>query len=76
MKAPITISIDAALLCEIRALAARQGTSVSSLLATHLRQVVDERMAYRSARKRAVARLRRGLDLGSTPGLRGELHER
>jgi hypothetical protein len=75
MKTKITISVDARLLCEIRALATRQGTSVSSLLATHLRQIVDERKTYLRSRKRALVRLRRGFDLGWTPGLRGELHE-
>ena len=76
MKTKTTISVDAALLGEIRALAAREGTSVSSLLTTHFQQIVDERKAYRLARNRAVARLRRGFDLGWTPGLRGELHRR
>jgi len=76
MKTTITISVDASLLREIRALAAREATSVSSFLATHFQQIVAERKTYRLARKRAVARLRRGFDLGWTPGPRGELYER
>jgi hypothetical protein len=76
MKKTTTVSIDTGLLREIRALATRQGTSVSSLLAIHLRQIVDEQKPYQSAHRRAVARLRRGFDLGWTPGLRDEIHQR
>ena len=77
MKANITLKLDATLLREVRVLAAEEGTSISALLATRLEQIVRERKTYDRARKRALARLREGLDLQWTPPLsRDELHER
>jgi hypothetical protein len=77
MKTNITLKLDAALLREIRVLAAEEGTSISALLAARLEQIVRERKAYERARKRALARLREGLDLQWTPPRsRDELHER
>jgi hypothetical protein len=77
MKTNITLKLDAALLREIRVLAAEEGTSISALLAARLEQIVRERKTYERARKRALARLREGLDLQWTPPRsRDELHER
>jgi hypothetical protein len=77
MKANITLKLDAALLREIRVLAAEEGTSISALLAARLEQIVSERKTYERARRRAMARLREGLDLQWTPPRsREELHER
>lgn len=77
MKANITLKLDAALLREIRVLAAEEGTSISALLAARLEQIVRERKTYERARKRALARLREGSDLQWTPPRsRDELHER
>lgn len=77
MKANITLKLDAALLREVRVLAAEEGTSISALLAARLEQIVRERKTYERARKRALARLREGLDLQWTPPRsRDELHER
>jgi len=62
---------------EARILAAEEGLSVSALLAAKLDEIVRQRKGYDRARKRAVARLRKGLNLGWTrPGSRDELHER
>jgi hypothetical protein len=77
MKANITLKLDATLLREIRVLAAEEGTSISALLAARLEQVIRERKTYDRARKRALARLREGLDLQWRPPVsRDELHER
>jgi hypothetical protein len=77
MKANITLKLDTTLLREIRVLAAEEGTSISALLAARLEQIVRERKTYERARKRALARLREGLDLHWTPARsRDELHER
>ena len=77
MKTNITLKIDADLLREARILAAEERTSISALLATRLQQAVHERKRYRQARRRAIARLRRGFDLRWTPPRsRDELHER
>jgi hypothetical protein len=77
MKTNITLKLDAALLREIRVLAAEEGTSISALLAARLEQIVRDRKTYERARKRALARLREGLDLQwAPPRSRDELHER
>jgi hypothetical protein len=77
MKTNITLKLDASLLREIRVLAAEEGTSISALLAERLKQIVRERKTYERARKRALARLREGIDLQWTPASsRDELHER
>ena len=77
MKSNITLKLDKALLREVRILAAEEGTSISALLAARLEQIVRERKTYERARRRALARLRRGLDLHWTPpGSRDELYER
>jgi hypothetical protein len=77
MKANITLNIEKALLRKAQVLADERGISVSSLLSGYLEQVVGARDDYMRARKRALARLRKGLDLHWTPpGSRHELHER
>jgi len=77
MKTNITLKIEADLLREARILAAEEGTSISALLATHLERAVLDRKGYDQARRRAMARLRRGFDLRWTPPRsRDELHER
>ena len=76
MKTNITLKVDSTLLREAKVLAAQTGTSLSALLAERLEQIVRERKTYDRARKRAVARLRQGMDLHFTPGSREDLHER
>lgn len=77
MKTNVTLKIDAELLREARILAAEEGTSISGLLAERLEMAVRDRRGYQQARKRALARLRRGLDLQwSPPRSREDLHER
>ena len=77
MKTNITLKLDADLLREVRILAAEQDTSISALLSARLEEIVRQRKSYDSARKRALARLREGLELHWTPPRsRDELHER
>jgi len=77
MKTNVTLKIDSDLLREARILAARDGTSVSAMLAARLEQVVHERKGYQQARRRALARLRKSAGLRWTPPRsREELHER
>lgn len=77
MKANITLKLNSRLLREARILAAEQGRSVSTLLADRLEEMVRERKAFDKARRRALARLREGLDLHWTPPKsRDEIHER
>jgi hypothetical protein len=77
MKANITLKLDAALLREIRVLAAEEGTSISAMLAARLEQLLRERKSYDRSRRRALVRLREGMSLGWTPPRsRDELYER
>jgi hypothetical protein len=77
MKTNITLKIESDLLREVRVLAAEEGTSVSAMLANRLEQLVRERKGYQQARKSALARLRKGFELGfNPPRSRDELHER
>ena len=77
MKTNVTLRIDADLLREAKVLAAKRNSSVSRLLADLLEELVRGDRSYEAARRRALARLERGYDLGwSPPADRGELHER
>ena len=77
MKTNVTLKLDADLLREARVVAAEEGRSISGLLTDPLEALVRERKAFARARKRALARLREGLDLQWTPAKsRDELHER
>ena len=77
MKTNITLKLDASLLREVKVLAAEEGTSISALLAAQLEEIVRQRKNCDRARRRALARLREGLDIHWTPPRsRDELHER
>ncbi|HYM61319.1 MAG TPA: DUF6364 family protein [Thermoanaerobaculia bacterium] len=77
MKTNVTLKLDADLLREARVIAAEEGRSVSALLTDRLESLVRERKAFEHARRRALARLRKGIDLRWTPPKsRDELHER
>jgi len=77
MKTNITLKLDSDLLREAKILAAENDTSISAMLAARLEEIVRERKAYDQARRRALARLREGMDLNFTPPKsRDELHER
>lgn len=63
MKTNVTLKLDADLLREVRVLAAEEGRSISALLSERLEAMVRERKAFERARRRALARLREGLNL-------------
>jgi hypothetical protein len=76
-KSNVTLKLDSELLREARVLAAEEGRSLSGLLTERLEAMIRERKAFEKARRRALARLRQGLDLRWTPPMsRDELHER
>ena len=76
-KSNVTLKLDADLLREARVLAAEEGTSLSGLLTERLESMSRERKAFDKARRRALARLREGLELQWTaPASRDELYER
>ncbi len=75
----ITLSLSERMLREAKILAARRGTSVSALLAGALGELVERENGYAAARERTVARLNRGVNLGSEGVVgwgRDDLHER
>ena len=77
MKSNLTLKVDTELVKETKVLAARQKTSVSRLLADQLEELVRDDRAYEAARRRALARLDKGYDLGwEKPADRQELHDR
>ena len=54
---------------EIQELTAAEGASASALLTARLEQIVSERKTYERAGRRALARLREGLDLQWAPAV-------
>lgn len=77
MQANITLKLDAELIREARVIAAREGTSVSQMMADMLEERVRRDRAYEKARRRALSRLRQAPDLQwSRPATRDELYER
>lgn len=77
MKTNVTLKLDSEILRQVRILAAEEGSSISGLLSAKLEEIVRDNKLYARARKRALARLRQGCDLGWTPPKsRDELHER
>jgi predicted transcriptional regulator len=77
MKTNVTLKLDADLLRETKEIAAEEGRSVSALVADRLEALVRERKEFERARRRALARLKKGLHLGWTPPKsRDELYER
>ena len=59
----ITVKVDSKLLREARVLAAEQERSISALLAERIEEIAREPKAFDMSRRRALARLREGLDL-------------
>lgn len=77
MMTNITIRIDEETARQAKVLAARQGTSLSQLVAKQLQDMLEADRRLDKARGRALRRLRRGYDLYWTPPAdRGELHGR
>jgi hypothetical protein len=77
MKQNITLAIDQRLLKRVRSFAAQQGTSVSAMLASELRRIVETQEAYAQAKSRALAQLDSPFHLGGC-GIRNrqDLHDR
>ena len=77
MKQNITLSIDNELIKKAKLMVAKKETSVTKLLTEQLAKVVSEDEQYDSAKKRALAILKRGFHLGGcTIAKREELYER
>jgi predicted transcriptional regulator len=73
----ITIRLDSKTLRRAKVLAAQRNTSISRLLAQQIESLVGEDDAYEQAKRRALARLDRGFNLGGRiEATRDEWHER
>lgn len=73
----ITIRVDAELARDAKVIAAQRQMSLSRLVAEQLRMLVQQDDAYATAKEQALARLRRGYDLGwRRPANRAEVHDR
>lgn len=73
----ITITVDTALAKDAKVFAARHGTSLSRLVTRQLERLVREDQIYAASTRRALARLKRGYDMGGKGALsREEVHDR
>jgi hypothetical protein len=76
-KRNVTLRLDPETVRKAKILAARQGTSVSRLLARYLEQAAGQDDAYQSAHRHASQLLDPGLHLGGRArATRDQLHER
>jgi hypothetical protein len=66
-QANVTIRIDKGLLRTARAVAADQGRSFNAFIADVLASEVSQPRSFGAARRRAVVRLRQGMDLQWAP---------
>ena len=76
IKQNLTVSLDRDTIRKAKILAAKRGTSVSGLVASQLRETVEEDDRYESARRAAQELLDRGFHLGGHRLNRADLHER
>ena len=77
MKQNVTISLDRQTLRKAKIIAAKQGTSISGLLAEQIEVLVGEEEAYEHAERQALALLEQGFHMGGViHASRDELHER
>ena len=78
-KQNITLSIPKSLLRKAKIIAAERQTSLSKLMVEALMEIVEKSDSYEQARRRHLAWLEHGADLGfegKIPWSREELHER
>ncbi|MCZ7588154.1 MAG: ribbon-helix-helix protein, CopG family [Gaiella sp.] len=79
MKQNVTLALPSETIRRLKVLAAERGSSISRMLTEQLEELLDRESGYERARKRALARLERGCDLGTggkATWTRDELHER
>jgi hypothetical protein len=76
-KQNLTVSLPRQTIRKAKILAARRGSSISSLLAEQIEILVGEEEAYERAERQATALLEQGFHLGGViRGTREEWHER
>ena len=75
-KINFRLTIDSSLLRDIETLVAREGISINALVTELLEDRVKKEQDYEQAKRRALARMRKGFDLGGRPFSRDEIYER
>jgi hypothetical protein len=75
-KRNITVALDSSLLKKARGFAAARGMSVSALIADNLNEMMSRQTDYEAAKRRALAMMREGFDLGAKPLSRDEIYDR
>jgi hypothetical protein len=79
VKQNVTLALPAETIRRLKVLAAERGSSISRMLTEQLDELLDRETGYERARKRSLAALERGYDLGTggkATWTRDELHER
>jgi predicted transcriptional regulator len=79
VKQNVTLSLPSGTLRRLKVLAAERGTSISRLLTETLDEILDRESGYERARRRSLATLEQGWNLGTNGRIdwgRDELHER
>ena len=64
MKQNITLSVDKELIKKGKVIAAERDTSVSKMLSEQLRQLVEDKEKYETAKRSALQTLKKGYHLG------------
>lgn len=73
----LTVQLDAETIRKARLLAVQRSTSISRLVAGEIERLVGDVERYEIAKRRALATLEQGFDMGGGPlPSRDELHER
>jgi hypothetical protein len=76
-KKNITLKLDSRLIQAAKIEAAKRGSSISALVAEKLEEIASQGNQYERARKRALALMKEGWNLGwKKPKSRDELYER
>ncbi len=79
MKQNVTLALPADKVRRLKVLAAERGSSISRMLTEALDEILDRESGYEAARRRSLAGLEQGWDLGTHGRItwtRDELHER
>ena len=79
VKRNVTLALPADTLRRLKVLAAERDSSISRMLTEQLDELLERESGYERARKRSLATLARGYDLGigdKVSWTRDELHER
>lgn len=75
MKRNLTVQLDDVVIAQAKVLAAKRGTSVSTLVASTLERMVADDQLYQDARERAGRALRRAGPRGGRTWQRAELYD-